>query len=351
MKYIRKLLIVPMILLLSSAVGFAEKNPNNITVVVDDLPINFSATHNHQPLGYPEIKDGRTMIPLRAVAEGGLNYNLEWEQSTQTATLKKDDVTVKLKIGEDTALISSNSQENEVISLDSKAYIKDGRTYVPMRFIAEAMQDEVFYDRQDDSGRVNHTISVYSKDFVPSNSEKPIEPPAPPVSSNIGGTADYTNAETLVQNIEKINDYFGVNKDRDLSSVWRWSEKEGGGKGGMAVYNPIGTISANYFFYIQSNSPEDYDVKISIKNWYVPGHNGRFPATAEAYKSINPVMKEVLKFYLPNGYEKLYKIIDSGFNGGEVKSTLDKELKNIIGSDRSVVIRNEDRKVNIYIKK
>lgn len=46
----------------------------------------------------PTIENGRTLVPLRAIFEA-MGANVDWNQSTQTATATKDGTTVKLTIG------------------------------------------------------------------------------------------------------------------------------------------------------------------------------------------------------------------------------------------------------------
>ncbi|MFZ5814253.1 MAG: copper amine oxidase N-terminal domain-containing protein [Bacillota bacterium] len=88
----------------------------------------------------PMARGGRTLVPFRHLAEF-LGATVEWEPSTRTVTMTKGDQTVVLTIGESTALV--NGQE---VQLDVSADIFEGRTFVPLRFIAEALGADVDYD-------------------------------------------------------------------------------------------------------------------------------------------------------------------------------------------------------------
>ena len=57
-------------------------------------------------------------------------------------------------------------------------------------------------------------------------------------------------------------------------------------------------------------------------------------------RTINPMVKEVLRFYLPDGYEKLYKIIDDGVNWrwDDASKYVNKDISNLIGSSKRVEI-------------
>lgn len=309
-------LTVSVMLMLVSTVALADGN--DITVLVDDKTIDFNTSQNGLPLGYPEMTGGRTMLPLRAGAEDGLGYNVTWEQKSKTATVKKGNTTVKITIGENSAIVNGTrvaidtrvDSNGKRVAVDTKAYLKDGRTFVPARFLAEAMGDEVDY-HQDKIGGKNHHVIIINLKGEPNTQGKPTPLPVEEAlkPGTLTGKADYSSPEALANNIKKVNGYFGDKADKQGGN---WDYSTTGTLGGMALYNPIGTYSHNHFFYVQSSTGMDidYDVVISINSWHKPGHNDIYPATAEVYKSINPEVKEVLKFYLPNGYEKLYKGLD-----------------------------------------
>jgi phosphate transport system substrate-binding protein len=72
----------------------------------------------------------RTQVPIRVLANS-LGKSISWNAVTQTATIDGD---VIVKIG-----TSEIKSANGTIKMDTSAMIKDGRTYVPARFIAEAL--------------------------------------------------------------------------------------------------------------------------------------------------------------------------------------------------------------------
>lgn len=88
----------------------------------------------------PIIENGRTLVPLRAIFEA-LGATVEWEQSTQTVTAVKDDITITLKIG-DNSLVKIGVR----IQLDVPAMIVNGRTLVPVRAISESFGVDVEWD-------------------------------------------------------------------------------------------------------------------------------------------------------------------------------------------------------------
>lgn len=81
----------------------------------------------------PLLANGRTMLPARFVAEN-LGAEVSWNAENQCVTIRKGTRTIELYIGSDTA-----KMDGQTVSLDSAAFVKNSRTYCPIRFIAEAL--------------------------------------------------------------------------------------------------------------------------------------------------------------------------------------------------------------------
>lgn len=88
----------------------------------------------------PIIRNERTMLPVRYVAEA-LGAEITWDGATSTATLQTDTVTIKIMVGVSVASVNGKS-----ITLDSPAFIENSRTYMPVRFVAEALGATVAWD-------------------------------------------------------------------------------------------------------------------------------------------------------------------------------------------------------------
>lgn len=105
-----------------------------------------NAMVNGQPL-QSDVKpfvnaDGRTMLPVRAIAEA-LGATVQWDEATQTATLSLGGKTVKVSIGQNSILV-----DGKPVSMDTIAAVKDGRTLLPVRAIGEALGAKVGWDEQ-----------------------------------------------------------------------------------------------------------------------------------------------------------------------------------------------------------
>lgn len=85
------------------------------------------------------VKPGRTMVPIRAVAEL-LGCKVEWIDEYHCAAITRDRTTMYISPGKDTYILN-----NQHYSLDAPAKVINGRTMVPLRFVAEAFGFEVNY--------------------------------------------------------------------------------------------------------------------------------------------------------------------------------------------------------------
>lgn len=98
----------------------------------------------------PEIKNNRTMVPLRVISEN-LGAKVNWSDSQ--VTLTKNDMQVILKLHSKTVV-----KNGKTGLLDVKPYIKNNRIFVPMRFLAETFGCNVNYK--------NSTVTVDTKPLI-----------------------------------------------------------------------------------------------------------------------------------------------------------------------------------------
>jgi hypothetical protein len=87
--------------------------------------------------------DSRTMIPLRAVTEA-MGARVDWDQKNQSAIIEKNGIQITIPIGSQTFTVKENGQ-TRTVEMDTKAIIKGDRTYVPIRYVAEALGAYVDY--------------------------------------------------------------------------------------------------------------------------------------------------------------------------------------------------------------
>ena len=92
------------------------------------------------------IEGGRTFVPVRFLAEA-FGAEADWSPKdgpVETVTLTTDDMEIVIGIGDEFLTVTKDG-EAEVMTFDGAARIKEGRTYLPFRAIAEAFGAEVDY--------------------------------------------------------------------------------------------------------------------------------------------------------------------------------------------------------------
>jgi sugar lactone lactonase YvrE len=124
-----------------------------IKVVNGDKAISFDAQ--------PEIQGGRTMVPVRAISET-FGYEVKYaEQAGQKVVqLIKGNTTVELTIGETGVVLKQEGQKDVKQATDVSPYVKQDRTYVPIRFFAEQIGLDVQWDE------ATRTAILRTKSFV-----------------------------------------------------------------------------------------------------------------------------------------------------------------------------------------
>ncbi len=125
------LLFVLMVFICSglSIPAYALESSSSISVLIDGLPVAFDTN--------PVIKNGRTMVPFRALSET-LNVKVDWDDSTKTVTAYNGATTIRLQIGSSIAYLNSAA-----VTMDSPPLLLNGRTLIPLRFFSEAFNCNV----------------------------------------------------------------------------------------------------------------------------------------------------------------------------------------------------------------
>jgi hypothetical protein len=88
----------------------------------------------------PVISGDRTLLPLRAVVEA-LGGDISWDEKTGKVTIRVSRDTIELWIGSSTATVNDEQTE-----LDTAPEVINGRTMLPVRFVAENLHAEVNWD-------------------------------------------------------------------------------------------------------------------------------------------------------------------------------------------------------------
>jgi N-acetylmuramoyl-L-alanine amidase len=86
--------------------------------------------------------NNRTMTPFRVVGDA-LGLTIAWDSATREASFSNGAKTIWFPIGSTTARTS----EGQTVEMDTSAVIVNGRTYAPVRYLAEYFGYGVEWDK------------------------------------------------------------------------------------------------------------------------------------------------------------------------------------------------------------
>lgn len=106
------------------------------------LPLSTAsaATFVNGELVDSKVINYRTLVPVRTVSQN-LGAIVNWDDRTHTITVTDSNKVIKLVIGKKEALVNDHTQ-----ILETPATIINNSTYVPIRFIAESLGENVKWD-------------------------------------------------------------------------------------------------------------------------------------------------------------------------------------------------------------
>lgn len=149
-------LLVCMAMILAAAPGAASAAEGNtapeVSVIVNDNQIVFDVP--------PQIFDGTTMLPVRLALEP-LGAEFDWNGEDQTITIRANGKIIVLTIGAENALVDGASKP-----LAKPAMLIDGRTLIPIRFVAEELDYAVDWDGDTRTVYINGEDKEEDVDFV-----------------------------------------------------------------------------------------------------------------------------------------------------------------------------------------
>lgn len=126
----------------------------DIQVVVNGSIVDF-------PDARPFInKDSRTLVPVRFISNS-LGAEVNWIPKEKNVIIKKSQKEISLTIGINESLI-----DGYPITFDTKPILKENRTFVPLRFIAEAFGADVNWNEE------NNTIIINNSQIPKENTDK-----------------------------------------------------------------------------------------------------------------------------------------------------------------------------------
>lgn len=134
-----------------SACTYSNKQEIKLIVNGEELKLNTA----------PQVVDNRTLVPVRGIFER-LGASVQWDNATQEVIANKGNNIIKLKLGSNKAYINGTEKK-----LDTPGQSIGGRTMVPLRFVAEALNADVQWDPSSQTITVNErAVNVVAGEIV-----------------------------------------------------------------------------------------------------------------------------------------------------------------------------------------
>ncbi|MGN7470952.1 N-acetylmuramoyl-L-alanine amidase [Brevibacillus sp. SAFN-007a] len=193
----------------------------------------------------PVIKDGRTLVPVRVIAES-LGADVAWDEGKRTAVITRGTTQLSLRLDSRTAQVNGKQ-----VKLDTPPVILQQRMLLPLRFVGESLGITVGWDNSSRTVIANETpqvtlngrapekaIKLYQvsdtmyvtadavaeqvgqKGFVWNRPERgmtidsQLVLPIKQVEDELGGTISWNKQKNRVE-IERLNRLTGVTQDGD----------------------------------------------------------------------------------------------------------------------------------------
>lgn len=91
---------------------------------------------------YYLVKENRTFLPLRSIGEE-LGFKVEWKQEEKEILVIKGKDKVRMTLG--SKIYWKNNEKKE---MDVVPFVRNERTYLPIRFLGEALDEKVEWDQE-----------------------------------------------------------------------------------------------------------------------------------------------------------------------------------------------------------
>ena len=148
----------------------------------------------------PVIENGRTLVPIRVISEN-LGLEVDWDNNLKQITISQGDDHFIFVIGQNFYTKDEIKQD-----LDVAPKIINDRTFVPIRAIAEAFNQEVNWDN------VARTVAIGSG-YVAQQA------PAPNKQAEIKDVKEANTINTLVTNPKRTNNYQNYSPDTSQGKI------------------------------------------------------------------------------------------------------------------------------------
>lgn len=188
----------------------------------------------------PQKIEGTVLLPLRSLSKS-LGYKVNWNSETKQIDIIEGGTSIRLVIDSDKAEVNGKA-----VKLNFPAQVIEGTTYVPLRFVGEALNLDVVWDGKTQTVNLEgkYILDEENKELLVRTTE------GKKVLAKINTLNEYSDATYV--------DYHTTQNGSEIVSV------------GQTVQGAAGTASTSTAFYIKDETIID---KIE-KSIYYTGDNG-----------------------------------------------------------------------------
>ncbi len=160
-----KILLISLTILICLFTGFSVMAAEDVvlSLVIDNPVMEVNGVECEIDAGRgtkPVVTDGRTLVPIRAIIEA-FGGEVLWEESTQSVILNMDNDSIRLCIDSNIAYLNGVAR-----TLDVSPTVINGRTMLPIRFVAEGFGLGVAWDGN------TQTVYIISDSFTDAEYER-----------------------------------------------------------------------------------------------------------------------------------------------------------------------------------
>lgn len=175
----------------------------------------------------PYQSEGTTLVPLRVVSEN-LGAKVDWNQKTKKVTITQGSTTIVLTLGSKTATVNGVAK-----ALNLAPQIKNNTTMVPIRFVSENLNCNVFWDKD------SQTVSITGKSETIVNEDGSFTIKNPVIFAGVPSLSiDWIekNLNTDTVYLSKYNRYITMSKDGNHMLLISEKSKKVSVNGGKLPY-------------------------------------------------------------------------------------------------------------------
>lgn len=147
------ILALTMVIALATTASASMKTRPTMSIMVNSKIVDFK---DAKP--YCDLND-RTMVPVRFIAEH-LGAKVSWDDEAQSVIVENKQTKLTIPLGSDT-FTKKQGDEETIVQMDTVSVMRSNRVYMPLRFVAEAMDAFVDY-----SSHYNTAEMTVSKDLT-----------------------------------------------------------------------------------------------------------------------------------------------------------------------------------------